>query len=260
MNPQRQEMIERAVMAGMGRWQPDPVPDPDAMSSDRRPVVRSMPRRKATHDVGAAHLVLPSARRVVFKPGVLLPALRLLVWLWACIRFLVGNLVDVLLRRASINRRAARLRQLMEGAGASFTKLGQQLALRADVLPYAYCAELSKMLDQAKPFPTEQAIAVIERSLGLTLDKVFETFDPEPIGSASLACVYQAKLRSGERVAVKVRRPGIGRLLAADLRALGWLLVAGETLTIIRPGLTREFRQSLGTMLMNELNFRAEAR
>jgi ubiquinone biosynthesis protein len=261
MNPQRQEMIERAVMAGMSRWAPDPsaVSGPSS-SQSKTDIVRSMPRRTATHDVDTAHLVLPTARRVVFKAGIILPAVRLLVWLSACVRFFAGNAADVVLGRASINRRAARLRKLMEETGASFAKLGQQLSLRADLLPYAYCAELSKMLDQARPFPTSQAIATIERSLGRPLNEIFAAFDPEPIGSASLACVYQATLKSGKQVAVKVRRPGIGPLLAADLRALGWLLITAEALTIIRPGLTREFRQNLHTMLMKELNFRAEAR
>ena len=72
--------------------------------------------------------------------------------------------------------------------------------------------------------------------------------------------MYQAELRTGERVAVKVRRPGIGPLIAADLRAMDWILMLGETLTIISPGATRAFRQEFETILFNELNFRAEAR
>src|SRR5262249_14107770 len=157
-------------------------------------------------------------------------------------RFYFGNLFDVLLARASVERRALRLRRAFEGGGAVFAKLAQQISMRADMLPYAYCVELGKMLDQAPPFPTEQAIAILERSLGQTLTEIFEIFDPEPIGSASLACVYQARLKTGTRVAVKVRRPGIGPLIAADLRSLNWVLIAAETLTIIPPGLARTFR------------------
>ena len=89
---------------------------------------------------------------------------------------------------------------------------------------------------------------------------VFEAFDPEPIGSASLACVYQAQLYTGEHVAVKVRRPGIGPLIAADLRAVDWLLAIAETLTIIAPGVIRRFREDFQTILFNEMNFRTEAR
>jgi predicted unusual protein kinase regulating ubiquinone biosynthesis (AarF/ABC1/UbiB family) len=228
--------------------------------NDNASVVRPMPRREVVHSIDTLHVTLPRMRRVYFKPGIILPIARLFIWLWAIIRFFFGNLVDVFLRRASVQRRAARLRREFEAVGGSFLKLAQQMSLRVDMLPYEYCAELGKMLDQVPPFPTEQAIAIIERDLGKPLSEVFAVFDPVPIGSASLACVYQAHLRTGERVAVKVRRPGIGPLIAADLRALDWLLVVGETLTIIPPGIGRRFTEDFRTILFNEMNFRAEAR
>jgi ubiquinone biosynthesis protein len=223
-------------------------------------VVRPMPRRKVSHSIDTLHVSLPRARRVAFKPGIILPIGRLFLWLWAIIQFYFGNLLDLLQRRSSVERRAARLRAVFEDLGGSFLKLAQQLSIRVDMLPYAYCAELSKMLDRVPAFPTPEAIAIIERNLGRPLGDVFEVFDPEPIGSASLACVYQARLKSGERVAVKVRRPGIGPLIAADLRALDWLLVVGETLTIIPPDVGRRFTEDFRTILFNEMNFRAEAR
>src|SRR4029079_10374817 len=132
--------------------------------------------------------------------------------------------------------------------------------MRADLFPYSYCAELSKTLDRVPPMPTEKAIEIIERSLRRSLGEIFQAFDPDPVGSASLACVYQARLRTGERVAVKVRRPGIGPQVAADLRALDWLLVLAETLTILAPGLSRRFRQETQSILFREMNFRTEAR
>jgi ubiquinone biosynthesis protein len=236
---------------------PGREPPPTGDNSD---VVRLMPRRKIVHSIEALHVAVPRARRVYFEPGLMLPVARLFVWLWAIIRFFSGNLRDVLLRRASVERRAARLRTVFEDVGGSFLKLAQQLSLRVDMLPYAYCAELAKMLDTVPPFATEQAIEIVERNLGRPLREVFDIFDPEPIGSASLACVYQAELKSGERVAVKVRRPGIGPLIAADLRALEWILIVGETLSIIPPDIGRRFKEDFQTILFNEMNFRAEAR
>jgi ubiquinone biosynthesis protein len=223
-------------------------------------VIRPMPRRKVTHSIGDAHVALPMARRVHFKAGIIRPISRLFVWLWGLVRFYFGNLIDLVLGRASVERRAIRLRRVFEDAGPTFAKLGQQLSMRADMLPYAYCTELAKMLDQAPAFPSDQAIAIIERNLGKPLADVFEAFDPQPIGAASLACVYQAQLRTGDRVAVKVRRPGIGPLIAADLRAMDWLLIVAETLTVIPPGVTRRFREDFQTILFNEMNFRTEAR
>src|SRR5262249_46368417 len=157
--------IERAVAAGLRRWPHYhwPLVAEEPGPADNRDVIRPMPRRKSTYTVDASHTTLQMARRVVFRPGIILPIIRLFLWFWACVRFFGGNLIDVLLRRASVQRRAVRLRQVFEDTGASFAKLGQQLSLRADLLPYAYCAELSKMLDRVRPFPTEQAIAIIER-------------------------------------------------------------------------------------------------
>jgi len=223
-------------------------------------VIGLMPRRQPFHVVGVADVKLPLPRAVKFRPGLIQPFLRLFVWLWAFVRFFGGNTLDWLHGRASIQRRATRLREIFDHAGVSFAKLAQQLSLRVDLLPYAYCAELSKMLDRAEAFPTAEAIAVVERSLGRPLNEMFSAFDPDPIGSASLSCVYQATLKSGELVAVKVRRPGIGALLAADLRAFDWLLIFAEALTLIRPGSTKQFRRDLRNALMGELNFRVEAR
>jgi ubiquinone biosynthesis protein len=250
MNPPRAEEVEHAAGAAALQTQPQAPLD----------VIRPMPRRRPLHVVGTNAVSAPMARKAVFRPGVVRPFLRLFVWLWACIRFFGGNALDLLHHRASTQRNAERLREVFDGAGVGFAKLAQQLSLRADLLPYAYCTELSKMLDRARAFPTAAAIAIIERNLGKPLNELFSAFDPEPIGSASLACVYQATLKSGERVAVKVRRPGIGPMLAADLRALDWLLILAEMLTVIRPGLTKRFRQELRTILMSELNFHAEAR
>jgi ubiquinone biosynthesis protein len=262
MDLQRAQEIERAVESGLRRWQPLRTTPPVSPAEDEREagVLRTMSRRKPVHKIELAHVELPMARRVTFKPGLILPFLRLFVWLWVAIRFFAGNWLDVIRRRASVQRSAARFRKSLEAAGGSFIKLGQQLSLRADILPYAYCAELGKLLDQVPAMPTSAAIAIIEKNLNRRLDEVFDTFDPTPIGSASLACVYQAILKSGERVAVKVQRPGIGLLIAADLRALDWLMILAEALTIIRQGTTTQFRRELRKMLLAELNFRAEAR
>jgi predicted unusual protein kinase regulating ubiquinone biosynthesis (AarF/ABC1/UbiB family) len=181
---------------------------PEAASAG---VVRPMPRRKQLQLNGDLKVALPRARRVVFRASALQAIGRLFYWLWGFVRFYAGNLADVLMRRSSVQRRAERLRRTFENAGPTFAKLAQQLSMRADMLPYEYCAELSKMLDRAVTFPTAQAIETIERNLGCPLDDVFEVFDPEAIGSASLACVYQARLRNGDRVAVRCAVPASAR-------------------------------------------------
>jgi ubiquinone biosynthesis protein len=263
MNLLRAENLRDAAKRYLWRrWRVRPVPAQVTASNALAAsgIVRSMPRRRLRHDIASAYVELPRARRVYFKPGIILPILRLFTWMWGAIRFLSGNAIDVILRRDSTQRRAVRLRRVFEQTGGSFAKLGQQLALRADILPYAYCAELARILDRAPAFPVAQAIAIIERNLGRRLDEIFTAFDPIPIGAASLACIWQATLKNGERVALKVRRPGIGRIIAADLRALGWLIKMAETLTLMLPGRAEFLVRDLRTMLFDELNFRAEAR
>lgn len=184
---------------------------------------------------------------------------RFAVWLAGLLLFQLGTLLDRLLRRDSEQRRAQRLLRTFQRIGGTLIKVGQQLAQRVDMLPYAYCVELSKLLDRMPSFPLPEAVAAIERATGKRLSEVFARFDPEPIGSASIACVYQAVLRTGEKVAVKVRRPGIGPAFAADLRALRWLIALVEWLSIVRPGNMRHLAIELEHSFMEELDLRREA-
>lgn len=201
----------------------------------------------------------PRRQTEVFRAGVFRVLLRLCAWLAAGARFAAGTTWDALLRRNTIERRAQRLRRIFEEAGATFAKIGQQLSMRADMLPYEYIHELEKMLDSGKPFPTEQAIEAIEKAAGRPIKEIFEVFDPEPIASASIACVYQGLLPGGDRVAIKVRRPEIGRQFAADIRGLSWIMRLLE-LFWFAPGFTRHFVDELRQMLFEELDFAREAR
>jgi predicted unusual protein kinase regulating ubiquinone biosynthesis (AarF/ABC1/UbiB family) len=164
------------------------------------------------------------------------------------------------LRRNTVSRRAARLRRIFEGLGPTFVKVGQQLSVRSDLLGFEYCRELASMLDEVSPFPVRRAIRVIEKSTGRPLADSFREFNPRPIGSASLSCVYKARLHAGDWVAVKVRRPGVVAMLAADIRALSWLLQLGEWLSLFKPGFTSNLRSELGGMLFEEIDFVREAR
>jgi predicted unusual protein kinase regulating ubiquinone biosynthesis (AarF/ABC1/UbiB family) len=204
----------------------------------------------------------PGLRREVetFRTGPLVTFSRFLVWTGAALRYFVPNFWDRLCRRASIERRAERLCRILQHTGVTFVKFGQQLSIRVDLLPYAYTHELEKLLDEMQPFPFEQAVAALERMTGKPLEETFAAIDPEPIGSASVACVYQAVLQSGERVAVKVRRPGIGELFAADMRAMGWVLRMLEILTLLREGLVTNLLYELRGMLLEEFDFVKEAR
>ena len=105
-----------------------------------------------------------------------------------------------------------------ETLGGGFVKIGQLLSTRPE-LPDELTVPLRRLQDSLAPFPTESVRSVIERSLGLSLESVFSSIDPIPIGSASIAQVHRATLRkNGADVAVKVRRPGIDETIRIDAR------------------------------------------
>lgn len=116
--------------------------------------------------------------------------------------------------------RAQRMREALEELGPIFVKFGQMLSTRPDLLPDDIAEELSKLQDRVPPFPGDQAKVMIARAYGGPLEDHFKEFDPEPVASASVAQVHYAVLRDGTEVAVKVLRPGIGKVIQRDLDLL----------------------------------------
>ena len=112
---------------------------------------------------------------------------------------------------------AVRLREAIEKLGPVFIKFGQILSTRRDLLPPDYADELARLQDQVPPFPGDVAVALIEASLGDSIAALFESFETEPIASASLAQVHAATMANGDEVAVKVIRPDIERVIEKDL-------------------------------------------
>jgi len=128
-------------------------------------------------------------------------------------------------REVPPERRRRRARSLLDSLitlGPTFIKLGQLLSTRPDVLPPEYVEEFTKLQDRVPPAAWADARTVIEAELGPVEDH-FADFDTEAISGASLGQVYRAEV-AGEPVAVKVRRPGVEGLVAADLRAIRWTL------------------------------------
>ncbi|MDD5365820.1 MAG: ubiquinone biosynthesis regulatory protein kinase UbiB [Gallionellaceae bacterium] len=116
--------------------------------------------------------------------------------------------------------RAVRLRLALEALGPIFVKFGQVLSTRRDMLPNDIADELAKLQDRVPPFPSDQALAVLRRAYGRDAHDVFAEFDPVPVASASVAQVHRATLKTGEAVAVKVLRPGIGPVIESDIALL----------------------------------------
>jgi ubiquinone biosynthesis protein len=144
--------------------------------------------------------------------------------------------------------------------GPAFVKLGQLLSTRSDLLPPVYLEALSRLRDDVPPLEPGVAEKVVEDELGVRISSAFGTFEPVPIGSASLGQVHRATLRDGRPVAVKIQRPGIRRRALEDLEVIAELadFVDSHSGRASRLGLgamVQEFRRSL----LDELDYRREA-
>ncbi|MBI2571665.1 MAG: ubiquinone biosynthesis protein UbiB [Candidatus Schekmanbacteria bacterium] len=167
-------------------------------------------------------------------------------------------------RRVKAERRpqtaAERLRLAFEELGPTFIKLGQILATRSDIVPADFVAELAKLKDKVPATSFTDISAFLASELGGPVDKLFAFFEPEGFAGASIAQVHHARLWTGERVVVKVQRPGIERTIETDLSILQNLAELlehyVEEMERYDPvGLVREFSRSI----RKELDFGLEA-
>ena len=115
------------------------------------------------------------------------------------------------------NNLPKRMRMMMEELGGAYVKMGQILALRPDLVPQEYCNEFKRLHDRVPPFSYKQVKQIIEAQLNEPLGKIFSYVSKKPIGSASVAQVHQAKLHNGKKVVIKVQRPNIKEIFAADI-------------------------------------------
>jgi len=113
-----------------------------------------------------------------------------------------------------------RIRRVLEELGPSFIKLGQLMSTRADIFPPEYIDELTKLQDQVPPIPFQNIKAVIEKELKRPVTDLFESIEEEALAAASVAQVHMAELEDGERVVVKVIRPGIDKKIREDIRLM----------------------------------------
>ncbi|MBU28499.1 MAG: ubiquinone biosynthesis regulatory protein kinase UbiB [Gammaproteobacteria bacterium] len=116
--------------------------------------------------------------------------------------------------------RGERLRDALQTLGPVFVKFGQMLSTRRDLLPPDIAGPLAELQDRVKPFSEKVSRAIIETDLDCSIDEIFCEFSSEVMASASVAQVHAARLKTGEKVIVKVIRPGIEKVIEEDLNLM----------------------------------------
>lgn len=169
--------------------------------------------------------------------------------------------ITAVLRKHELTRGITpeKLRLILEDLGPTFIKIGQIMSLHSDVLPKKYCDELMKLRSDVAPMPFSEVEEVIEDSYGYPWQEVFSQIEKETLGSASIAQVHRATLKTGEEVVVKVQRKGIYDTMARDI---GLLHKAVKLVPPISIKETIDFSMvldELWVVTQEEMNFLMEA-
>jgi predicted unusual protein kinase regulating ubiquinone biosynthesis (AarF/ABC1/UbiB family) len=155
--------------------------------------------------------------------------------------------------------RARECAQLLTDLGPAFIKAGQALSTRPDIIPPVLLEELAALQDQLPGFDSGLAMACIEEDLGAPVHEIYEQLDREPISAASLGQVHRGVLKGGQKVAVKVQRPGLREQITLDLYIVrniaGWL---NQNIGLIRSDLVGLIDE-LGRRVFEEMDYCNEA-
>lgn len=138
-----------------------------------------------------------------------------------------------------------------------FIKVGQLLSIMANFLPEAFRVELEGLQDQVPPRPYSEIAPRIEEELGARVDEIFDDFHREPIASASLGQVHEARTKEGLRVAVKVQHQDIDEIVRLDLKTIRRIIGIVQWFVPVQ-GLDGYYHQ-IKDLLKQELDFNGEA-
>ena len=155
---------------------------------------------------------------------------------------------------------ARRLRLMLEDCGGMFVKFGQIASTRTDLLPEVLTTELAELQSSVRPVSGDEVRVMVESELRATIEEEFASFDFEPLAAASIGQTHRAVLKSGERVVVKVQRPGIEEIVHRDAAVLR--LIAGQIERRVEGARqigVKRLADELISSLVKELNYTTEA-
>ena len=193
--------------------------------------------------------------------------IRLLRRLWQTLLpiglFLIGvgweKLIGSLKKSERKIYRAKEFTKLLVDLGPAFIKAGQALSTRPDIVPQLVLEELAQLQDQLPGFDSKLAMACIEEDLGNKIEDIYKNIDKEPISAASLGQVHKATLKNGEKVAVKIQRPGLREQITLDLYIVRNIAIwFKNNIGIIRSDLVALIDE-LGKRIFEEMDYINEA-
>jgi len=205
----------------------------------------------------------PAAIDSIYKKN----PVRLLRRLWQTLLpiglFLIGvgweKIIGSLEKDPRKTYRAKEFTKLLVDLGPAFIKAGQALSTRPDIVPQIVLEELAQLQDQLPGFESKLAMACIEEDLEDKVNNIFQKIDKEPISAASLGQVHKAILKSGEKVAVKIQRPGLREQITLDLYIVRNIAIwFKNNIGIIRSDLVALIDE-LGKRIFEEMDYINEA-
>jgi aarF domain-containing kinase len=175
---------------------------------------------------------------------------------------LAGACVRVVLDRVRGRKGSGplRLRESFEHLGPTYVKLAQLVASSEGLFPDAYCREFQRCLDRVPSFSADKVRRIVEEELGKRPEEIFASLDDTPLASASIAQVHCGVLRDGTQVVLKVQRPNLHAVVAADLRVLRVLARLIELLPLAENARPVAVVEDFALNLAEELDFRNEAK
>ncbi|WP_317932486.1 ubiquinone biosynthesis regulatory protein kinase UbiB [Halioxenophilus sp. WMMB6] len=156
--------------------------------------------------------------------------------------------------------RGERLCGFFEHMGPVFVKFGQLLSTRPDLMPPDLVSRLDKLQDDVAPFPGERFVRLVEEALGAPVAELFQSFEVQPLASASVAQVHCAVLADGRQVVVKAIRPELEPIIEKDialLRVVAWLIqhLSEDGRRLHLPEVVEDYRNTI----LDELDLLREA-
>ncbi len=175
---------------------------------------------------------------------------------------LTGRAADLLSGKAAdpqktYERSAKHMVEAMGELKGASMKLGQLLSADPELVPEGFSEALAGLQNSAPPMTWETICAQVEKSLDMPMEAVFDRFDPDPLGAASIGQVHRAVLSDGREVAVKIQYPGVIEALESDLKTLGTMMVYARAVA------DRErvdaWLDEARSMILQETDYEAEA-